>query len=131
VRNTELRCHCWRIGFQINFCAKHGFALSLVLQRLSITLVVRSKDLRCHWCSNGFQLHLCEAYNCVVRGRATALNYISCAKHRIAFSLVEHRLSITFVVQNTIALSLVLQKFSITFVVRNRERHCHWWSNSS
>jgi len=131
VLSTELRCHWWSNGFQLillceaqncvvaggemafNYtcCAKHRIALSLVEQRLSITLVVGSTELRCHWWSNGFQLHfLCEAQNCLVTGGATAFNYTCCAKHRIALSLVEQRLS-------------------ITRVVRSTELPCHWWSN--
>jgi len=93
VRNTELRCHWLRTAF-IYSCAKHIFALSLLEQRLSITLVVRSRELRFHWWSNGFQLHLCETQNCVVTVVARAFNY-TFAKHRIALSLVEQRLSIT------------------------------------
>ena len=117
VRSTELRCHCWSNGFQIHFLCetqnfvvtrgatvfnytwsgKHRFALLLVLQRLSITLVVRSTELRFHCCSIGFQLHLCDTQNCVVTGRATAFNYTFCAKRRIALSFVEQRLSIALV----------------------------------
>jgi len=99
-------------AFNYTCSAKHRIALSLVKQRLSITLVLRSTELRCHWWSNSFQLHLlCETQNCVVTGGATAFNYTCCAKHRIALSLVEQRLSITLVVWNT-------------------ELRCHWWSNS-
>jgi len=80
VRNTELRCHWWSNGFQLHLCetnncvvtgvetafnytcAKNRITLSLVEQRLTITLVVGSIELRCHCYSNGFQLHLlCEA----------------------------------------------------------------------
>jgi len=129
VRNTELCCHLWINRFQLHFlcesqncvvtggatafnytCANHRFALSLVEQRLSITLVLRNTELRCHWRSNSFQLHLCESQICVVTGVSTAFNYTSFAKHRIA-------------------LSLVLQRLSITSGLRNTELRCHWWSN--
>jgi len=187
VRSTELRCHCWSNGFQIHFLCetqnfvvtrgatvfnytwsgKHRFALLLVLQRLSITLVVRSTELRFHWWSNGFQLQLlCETQNYVVAGVTTAFNF-TCAKHRIALSLVEQPLSIKLVrikvlgchwwrngfqlhlfcetqnclvsggptafnntscAKHRIALSLVEQSISITHV-RNTELRCHWYSN--
>ena len=125
-----MRCHCRSKGFQLHIlceaqncvvtvgatafnytsCAKHRIALSLVEQRLLITIGVRSRELRCHWWSNGFQLHLvCEAQNCVVTVGATDFNK-TCAKHRSA-------------------LSQVLQRLSITLVVRNTELRCHWWSN--
>ena len=125
VRITDLRCHRCFNGFQLHFfceaqncvvtgvatafnyiwSAKHRITLSLVEQRLSITLV-RSTGLRCHWCCNGFQLHLvCHTQNCVFTGGATAFNYTcakqncvvtggvtafnyTCAKHRVALSLV-------------------------------------------
>ena len=61
---------------------------------------MRSTELLCHCWSNGYKLHLNESKNCVVNGVATAFNY-TCAKHRIAFSLVEQRLSITNVVRST------------------------------
>ena len=108
VRKTELRFDWWSIDFNYT-CAKHRIALSLVEQRLSITLVVRSTELRCQLCCNSFQLHLCEIQNCAVTVGATAL-IKTCAKHRIALSVVEQRLS-------------------ITIVVRNTELRCHLWSN--
>jgi len=131
VRSTELRCHCWSNGFRLHLlceaqncvvtvgatafdytcCAKHRIALSLLEQRLSITLVVRSTELRCHCWSNGFRLHLlCEAQNCIVTVGATTFDYTCCAKHRIALSLLEQRLS-------------------IALVVRSTELRCHCWSN--
>jgi len=130
VWNRELRCHWWTNGFQLHLlcetqncvvadgstafnytCVKHRIALSLLDQRLSITLVVWNTELRCHWWSNGSQLHLlCETQNCVVTVGATAFNYTCCVKHRIALSLMKQRLSITLVVWNT-------------------ELRCHCWSN--
>jgi len=130
LRKTELGCHWWSNGFQLhmlceadncvftggatalnyNCYAKHRISLSLVLQRLSITLVVQSTELRFPLWSNGFQLHLYEAQNWVATGGATAFNYTCFAKHRIA-------------------LSLVLQWISITLVMRNTELRCHCWSN--
>ena len=90
-------------------CAKHRIALSLVKQRLSITLSVRSNELRYNWWCNGFQLNLCESQNCVITGVATAINY-TCAKQRIALSLME-------------------QRHSITHIMRNSVLRFHWWSN--
>ena len=121
VRKTELRCHWWSKGFQLHLlcetqncvvtggekafnytcCAKHRIAFILVLQWLSITRVVRSTNFRCDWWSNGLQLHLCETKNCVVTGVVMAFNFTRCAKHRIALSLLEERLSNTLVVRNT------------------------------
>jgi len=94
-------------------------------------LVVGSTELRCHCWSNGFQLHLlCEAQNCVVTVGATAFNYACCAKHRIALSLLEQRLSINACcAKHRIALSLLEQRLSITLVVRSTELRCHCWSN--
>jgi len=106
-------------------CAKRRISLSQVEQRISITLLYET-ELRCHGRSNGFQLDLCEAKNCVFTGwkygcqlhllceaqncfftgGATAFNY-TCAKNRIA-------------------LSLMLQRLSITLVL-STELRCHWW----
>jgi len=103
VRSTELGCYCWRNGIQLQLLcetqicvftgiltafnytcwAKHIIALPLLLQRISITLLLRNTELRCHWCCNGFKLHLlCETQNCFVTRGATAFNY-TCAKHRV------------------------------------------------
>jgi len=126
VRKTQLCSHWWSNSCQLhlvceaqNFvvtvggtafnctCAKHRIALSLLLRRISIKLVVRSTELLCHWWSNGSQLHLCEAQLFIVTVGATVSNYTLCAKHSLALSLVEQRLS-------------------ITFGVRNTEERCHW-----
>ena len=101
----------------------------------------------CWWC-NGFQLHLMwETQKCVITGGVTALNYICCAKHSIALSLLEQRHSIRFLrstklrchwwincfqlhflYETRIAFSLVDKRFSIKPVVRNTELRCHWLS---
>jgi len=49
----------WATAFNYTCCVKRRIALSLVDQRLSITLVVRNTELRCHWWTSGFQLQSC------------------------------------------------------------------------
>jgi len=129
VRRRELRCHCWRNGFQLHLLCEtelrcylccDGFQSQLLCDAQNCVVTggataynytcLRKTELRCHWWSNCFQLQLYEKQNCVVTGWATAFNHTCCAKHRIALSLVEQRLS-------------------ITIVVRSIELRCHWWSN--
>ena len=165
ICETYFRFHGWCNGFQLHLlceaqncvftvvasdfnytCAIHRIALSLVEQRLSITLFVRSAELRCHLWSNGFQLRLCEKHNCVVTGFATAFNYIWCAKQNLFFTGGATAFIYTFAKQNCvvtgvltafnytcfakhrIALSLVEQRLSIS-LVRSTEFSWHWWSN--
>ena len=82
-------------------CVEHTSAITMVLQRTSITLVVRETELRYNWWSNSVQSHFCEAQDCVVTGGSTAFIYTCFAKNRIALSLVLQRLSITLVVRST------------------------------
>jgi len=125
----QLRCHSCCNGFQLQLlcdaqncvatggataynytcCAKHRIAFSLVEQRLRIKLVVLNTELRCHFCCKGYKIYLCEKENCVVPGVAMDFNYTWYAKHRIASSLLEQRLSLT--------------------IVRSSALRCRWWSH--